>query len=432
MKKLEKSHINDLIAHLKALEQEETKAPRRNRRKQIIKLRAEINKIETKKIIQRINETKSWFFEKINKIDKPLSRLTKRQRESIQINKIRNEIGDITTDNEEIQRIIRSYFKNLYSTKLENLEEMDKFLDRYHIPKLDQDQEIKTQTEVTPTTNSILFIVLLIIYLISVLGNGLIIMLICLDTQLHTPMSVDMSYVTTTMPQMLVHLLAHSQIISFAGCWMQMYVFGALGMTECTFFVVMAYDRYMAICYPLQYTVILNWGLCIWLAAGTCVLGFLSSLLHTFFTMSLPYCGPNKVNHYFCESPAVLILACMDTHIIEMVDQILSVFIGLVPTSLIVTSYIHIAMAIMKIKSTWGRCKAFSTCASHLTVVTFFYGPATYIYMRPNSSYSPEQDKQISLFYNAFTTLLNPIVYSLRNKDIKRAFLKVIGHVRVD
>ncbi|KAL6090524.1 hypothetical protein STEG23_024310, partial [Scotinomys teguina] len=131
IKKLEKSHINDLTAHLKALEQEEAKSPRRSRCKEIIKLRAEINKIETKKTIQRINETKSWFFEKINKIDKPLSRLTKRQRESNQINKIRNEIGDITTDNEEIQRIIRSYFKNLYSTKLDNLEEMDKFLDRY-------------------------------------------------------------------------------------------------------------------------------------------------------------------------------------------------------------------------------------------------------------------------------------------------------------
>ncbi|KAL6093202.1 hypothetical protein STEG23_003026, partial [Scotinomys teguina] len=130
MKKLEKSHINDLSAHVKALELEEAKSPRRNRCKEIIKLRAEINKIETKKTIQRINETQSWFFEKINKIDKPLSRLTKRQRKSIQINKIRNEIGDITIDNEEIQRIIRSYFKNLYSTKLENIEEMDKFLDR--------------------------------------------------------------------------------------------------------------------------------------------------------------------------------------------------------------------------------------------------------------------------------------------------------------
>ncbi|XP_021010963.1 olfactory receptor 2A12-like [Mus caroli] len=290
-----------------------------------------------------------------------------------------------------------------------------------------------------PTTNSILFIVFLLSYLSSVLGNGLIIMLVCLDTQLHTPMYfflstlslLDMSYVTTTMPQMLVHLLAHSQTISFAGCWLQMYVFGALGMTECTFFVVMAYDRYVAICYPLRYTVILNWGLCIRLAGGSWICGLFSSLLHTFFTMSLPYCGPNRINHYFCEGPSVRSLACMDTHVIEMVDFVLSVFVVVIPISLIVASYIRIAMAILKIKSNQGRCKAFSTCASHLTVVTFFYAPASYIYMRPNSSYSPERDKQISLFYNVFTALLNPVVYSLRNKDIKRAFLKVMGHGRL-
>ncbi|XP_076790425.1 olfactory receptor 2A12-like [Arvicanthis niloticus] len=291
-----------------------------------------------------------------------------------------------------------------------------------------------------PTTNSILFIVFLLIYLSSVLGNGLIIMLVCLDTQLHTPMYfflctlslLDMGYVTTTMPQMLVHLLAHSQTISFAGCWLQMYVFGALGTTECILFIVMAYDRYVAICYPLRYTVILNWGLCIRLVAGTWICGFFSSFLHTFFTMSLPYCGPNRVNHYFCEGPSVRSLACMDTHLIEMVDSVLSVFVVVTPISLIVASYIRIAMAILKIKSTQGRCKAFSTCASHLTVVTFFYAPATYIYMRPNSSYSPERDKQISLFYSVFTALLNPVVYSLRNKDIKRAFLKVMGRGRVD
>ncbi|KAK7795115.1 hypothetical protein U0070_003890 [Myodes glareolus] len=291
-----------------------------------------------------------------------------------------------------------------------------------------------------PTTNSILFIVFLLIYLCSIMGNGLITMLICMDTQLHTPMyfflcilaMLDMGYVSTTMPQMLVHLLAHSKTISFAGCWMQMYVFSALGIAESTFFVVMAYDRYVAICHPLRYTVILNWRLCIWLAAGSCICGFLSALLHTFFTMSLPYCGPNKVNHYFCEGPSVRSLACMDTYIIEMVNQILNVLMGLTPISLIVASYIRIAMAILKIKSTQGRCKAFSTCASHLTVVSFFYGPSSYIYMRPHSSYSPERDKQISLFYNAFTALLNPMVYSLRNKDIKRAFLKVVGHSKVD
>ncbi|ERE83109.1 olfactory receptor 2A12-like protein [Cricetulus griseus] len=236
---------------------------------------------------------------------------------------------------------------------------------------------------------------------------------------------LDLCYVTTTMPQMLVHLLAKSQTISFASCWLQMYVFGALAATECILFVVMAYDRYVAICYPLHYTVILNWGLCLWLAAGSCFCGFLSALLHTFFTMSLPYCGPNKVNHYFCEGPAVRSLACMDTHLIEMVDQILISLMSLTPISLIVASYVHIVMAILKIKSTQGRCKAFSTCASHLTVVTLFYVPASYMYMRPKSSYSPERDKQISLFYNAFTALLNPVVYSLRNKDIKGAFLKV-------
>ena len=291
-----------------------------------------------------------------------------------------------------------------------------------------------------PTTNSILFIVFLFIYLSSVMGNGLIILLISMDTYLHTPMyfflcilaMLDMGYVTTTMPQMLVHLLAHSKTISFACCWLQMYVFSALGITEGIFFVVMAYDRYVAICHPLHYTIILNWKLCIWLAAGTWICGFFFSLFHTFFTMSLPYCGPNRVSHYFCDSPSVRSLACMDTHLIEMVDLVLSAFLVVAPISIIVASYILIAMAILKIKSTQGRCKAFSTCASHLTVVSFFYGPSSYIYMKPNSSYSPERDKQISLFYNAFTALLNPLVYSLRNKDIKRAFLKVMANGRMD
>ncbi|XP_076993123.1 olfactory receptor 2A12-like [Tamandua tetradactyla] len=290
-----------------------------------------------------------------------------------------------------------------------------------------------------PTSNGILFIVFLLLYLTSILGNGLIIILISLDSHLHTPMYfflcilslLDLGYVTTTIPQMLVHLLTPSKNISFAGCWLQMYVFGALGLTEGIFFSVMAYDRYVAICYPLRYTVILTWDLCMRLAAGTCACGFFLSLIHTFFTMGLPYCGPNIINHYFCEGPSVRSLACMDTHLIEIVDLVITVFVIVVPLSLIVVSYIHIALAILKIKSTQARCKAFSTCASHLTVVTFFYAPSTYIYMRPNSSYSSEHDKQISLFYNVFTALLNPVVYSLRNKDIKVAFFKVMGRGRV-
>ncbi|XP_003415387.2 olfactory receptor 2A12-like [Loxodonta africana] len=290
-----------------------------------------------------------------------------------------------------------------------------------------------------PTSNRILFIAFLLLYLSAILGNGLIITLICLDSHLHTPMYfflcilslLDVGYVTTIMPQMLVHLLSHSQTISLAGCWLQMYVFGALGLTECIFFVVMAYDRYVAICYPLHYTVILSRRVCTRLAAGTWACGFFFSLIHTFLTMRLPYCGPNIINHYFCEGPSVRSLACMDTYLTEMVDLVISVFVNVTPSCLILASYIRIALAILKIKSTRGRCKAFSTCAFHLTVATLFYAPATYIYLRPNSSYSRERDKQIALFYNVFTALLNPIVYSLRNKDIKGAFFKVIGRGRV-
>ncbi|CAO2588756.1 Olfactory receptor 2D3 [Lemmus lemmus] len=230
-----------------------------------------------------------------------------------------------------------------------------------------------------PMTNNALFIVFLLIYLSSVLGNGLIILLICLDSQLHTPMYfflcnlslLDMGYVTTTIPQMLVHLLAKSQTISIAGCWLQMYMFDALELTECILFVVMAYDWYVAICYPLT--------------------------------------------ELYCHPHLGLMLMVGSWYLV----------------SLIVASYIRIAMAILKMKSTQGHCKTFSTCASHLTVVTLFYIPATYIYMRPNSSSSPEHDKQISLFYNALSALLNPMVYSLRNKDIKRAFLKMMDMVDV-
>ncbi|KAM6217013.1 olfactory receptor 2A12-like [Rhynchocyon petersi] len=290
-----------------------------------------------------------------------------------------------------------------------------------------------------PTSNKILFFAFFLLYLSSLLGNGLIVTLICLDTHLHTPMYfflrilslLDIGCVTTTMPQMLVHLLAHSQTISFAGCWVQMCAFSALGLSECIFFVVMAFDRYVAICHPLRYTIILSWDLCAQLAAGTCTCGFFSSLIYTFLTMRLPYCGPNIVNHYFCEGPAVRSLACMDTHLIEMVDLVISVFVNVTPLSLIVASYVRISLAILKIKSTSGRFKAFSTCASHLTAVILFYGPSNYIYLRPHSSYSPEHDKQASLFYNVFTALLNPIVYSLRNKDIKGALLKVMKCAKV-
>ncbi|XP_051846781.1 olfactory receptor 2D2-like [Antechinus flavipes] len=285
-----------------------------------------------------------------------------------------------------------------------------------------------------PALNKILFIIFLLLYLCSVLGNGLIIILICLDSHLHTPMYfflsilsiLDMGHVTATVPQLLVHMLSSSKLISFTGCWLQMYLFGGVGLAECIFFVVMAYDRYVAICFPLRYMLILNWNLCVRLVVGTWVSGFFLSLVHTYFTMKLPFCGPNIINHYFCEGPSVRNLACMDTHFIEMVDFFMSIFIVLVPLSLILASYVRITMAILKIKSTQGRHKAFSTCASHVIVVTMFYTPSIYIYLRPNSNYSPERDKLITLFSNMVTSMLNPVVYSLRNKDIKAAFIKVV------
>ncbi|XP_072471667.1 olfactory receptor 6A2-like [Notamacropus eugenii] len=236
----------------------------------------------------------------------------------------------------------------------------------------------------------------------------------CLDSHLHTLMYfflsilslLDVGYVTTTMPQALI---LNSKLISFEGCWLQMYVFSALGITACILFVVMAYYHYVAICFPLHYMLILNWGLCVRLEVGTWASGFFFSLVHMFFTMNLSSCGPNMVNHYFCEGPSVWSLACMDTHLIEIVDLVISIFMVLGSLSLILASYVCITLAIFKNKSTQSRYKAFSTCAFHLTVVTLFFSPATYIYMRPNSSYT--QRKQISLFYNVFTALLNPVVY---------------------
>ncbi|XP_051843920.1 olfactory receptor 2D2-like [Antechinus flavipes] len=290
-----------------------------------------------------------------------------------------------------------------------------------------------------PALNRIFFIIFLLLYLCSVLANGLIIILICLDSHLHTPMYfflsnlslLDIGNVTAIMPQMLVHMLSSSKLISFERCWMQLYIFGVIGISEGIFFAVMAYDRYIAICFPLRYMLILNWDLCVWLVVGAWASGFFFSIFHVFFTMKLPFCGHNVINHYFCDGLSVRNLACRDTHIIELVDLVLSIFTMLIPLSLILASYVRITMAILKIKSTQGRYKAFSTCASHLTVVTMFYAPVIYIYMRSNSIHSPEKIKVISLFYNVFTAFLNPMVYSLRNKDIKAAFIKVMMRNRV-
>ncbi|XP_076993073.1 putative olfactory receptor 2B3 [Tamandua tetradactyla] len=287
-------------------------------------------------------------------------------------------------------------------------------------------------------TNTILFNIFLFIYLSTLFGNGLIFTLICLDSCLHTPMyfflsvlaMLDMSYVTTTVPQMLVHLLCQKKIISYVGCVAQMYFFLLLGISEGWLFSVMAYDRYVAICHPLRYKVIMSPWLCVAMVAFCGIWGVSCSLVYTVFTIRLPYCGPNEINHFFCEVPAVLKLACADTSLNDQVDFILGFILLLVPLSFILSSYVLIFVTIFRMHSAKGRFKAFSTCASHITVVTMFCGPAMFMYMNPGANASPERDKKLALFYNVISAFLNPIIYSLRNKDVKRAFLKVTGWSR--
>ncbi|XP_008592539.1 PREDICTED: olfactory receptor 2A12-like [Galeopterus variegatus] len=289
-----------------------------------------------------------------------------------------------------------------------------------------------------PHVRTALFTFFLLLYLITLLGNGLIVTLVYLDSRLHTPMYfflsilslVDMSYVTTTVPQMLVNMVHPRRAISWGACVAQMFIFLVLGIAECVLYAIMAYDRYVAICFPLHYTLLLSHPICIKMVTVCWFISIGGALVYTVFTMRLPYCGPhNKINHFFCEVPAVLKLACADTSLNDQLDFILGFVFLLVPLSLILASYVRIFASILRIHSSHGRLKSFSTCASHVIVVTMFYGPAMIMYMRPSSWYDPEQDKMLALFYNVVSAFLNPIIYSLRNKDVKGAFLKVLGDI---
>ncbi|XP_064228220.1 olfactory receptor 2G3-like [Aotus nancymaae] len=278
-----------------------------------------------------------------------------------------------------------------------------------------------------------LFALFLLLYLTTLVGNGLIVMLIYLDSHLHTPMYlflsvlslVDMSYVTTTVPQMLVNMVCPQRTISWGACAAQMFIFLVLGIAECVLYAIMAYDRYVAIRFPLHYTLLMSPSICVKMVIVCWSISIAGALIYTVFTMHLPYCGPYKINHFFCEVPAILKLACADTSFNDRLDFILGFLLLLVPLSLILTSYILIFASIFRIRSAQGRLKSFSTCASHVTVVTMFYRPAIIMYMRPGSWYDPERDKKLALFYNVVSAFFNPIIYSLRNKDVKEAFLKI-------
>ncbi|VFV25825.1 olfactory receptor [Lynx pardinus] len=285
-----------------------------------------------------------------------------------------------------------------------------------------------------PQLERVLFVVLLIFYLLTLLGNTTIIALSHLDPHLQTPMYfflsnlsfLDLCYTTSTVPQLLVHLRGADKSISFAGCVAQLFVALGLGGTECILLGVMAFDRYAAVCRPLHYTVIMHPHLCALMASASWFIGFANSSLQTVLIFLVPLCGRNKIHHFFCEVTPLLKLACVDTTGNEDEIFFASVIILLIPVALITFSYGQIVRAVLRIKSTTGQRKAFGTCGSHLTVVSLFYGSAIYAYIQPSNNYSQDQGKFISLFYTIVTPMANPFIYTLRNKDVMGAMRKVL------
>ncbi|CAH6788345.1 Olfr1112 [Phodopus roborovskii] len=272
----------------------------------------------------------------------------------------------------------------------------------------------------------------LIIYLIIVMSNSLIIIITTTDPSLQTPMYfflgnfsfLEICYVSVTLPRLLTNLYRQDKSISFMACATQMYFFLVLGVTECFILTVMAYDRYVAICNPLLYPLIMNSSFCIQLAAGCWVSGVPVHIGFTYWIFSLPFCGSNVLDHFFCDIPPVVTLACGDTFKIEILIYVIALFVVTIPFLLILGSYVKIISTILKLPSTNGRAKAFSTCSSHLIVVALFFGSGIITYLRPRSNHSARTDKFLSLFYTVVTPMFNPLIYCLRNKDVMIAFKK--------
>ncbi|XP_068938929.1 olfactory receptor 2D2-like [Petaurus breviceps papuanus] len=285
-------------------------------------------------------------------------------------------------------------------------------------------------------TQLLLFVLFMGAYFVTVLGNLLLISLVLIDSQLHTPMYfflcnlslADLFFSTNIVPQALVHMLSKRKVISFVGCAAQLLLFLIFGCTECALLSVMSYDRYLAICDPMHYPLIMTWKVCSHLALACWTSGILVSLVDTTFTLQLPYQGDNKIAHFFCEAPALLVLASADIHKAETAIFLMGVVILLAPVSLILVSYGFIIVTVVRMKTTSGRLKAFSTCSTHLLVVILFYGSAIITYMTPKSS--KEQGKLVSVFYAVINPMLNPLIYSLRNKDVKRAFRNVANGIK--
>ena len=285
----------------------------------------------------------------------------------------------------------------------------------------------------------LLFLTFLIIYLATLIGNSLIILVTLADPMLHSPMYfflrnlsfLEIGLNLVIVPKMLGTLLAWDKTISFSGCATQMYFSFFFGVAECFLLATMAYDRFVAICTPLHYPVIMNQRTRAKLAVASWFPGFPVATVQTTWLFSFPFCDTNKVNHFFCDSPPVLKLVCGDTTQFEVYAIVGTILIIMIPCLLILCSYFRIAAAILKIPSAKGKHKAFSTCSSHLLVVSLFYVSLSLTYFRPKSNNSPETKKLLSLSYTIVTPMLNPIIYSLRNNEVKnalsRTFHKALG-----
>ncbi|XP_003811743.3 olfactory receptor 5J3-like [Pan paniscus] len=280
----------------------------------------------------------------------------------------------------------------------------------------------------------VLFVLFLLIYTISLVGNLGMLFLIYVTPKLHTPMYyflsclsfVDACYSSVFAPKMLLNFFVEWETILFSACIVQYFLFVSLLTTEGFLLATMAFDRYMAIVNPLLYTVAMTKIVCIVLVFGSCMGGLINSLTHTIGLVKLSFCGPNVISHFFCDLPPLLKLSCSETSMNELLLLIFSGIIAMLTFLTVVISYIFIVAAILRIRSAAGRRKAFSTCTSHLITVTLFYGSISFSYIQPNSQYSLEQEKVVSVFYALVVPMLNPLIYSLRNKEVKEAVKRAI------
>ncbi|KAM6125483.1 olfactory receptor 5AP2-like [Phoenicopterus ruber ruber] len=303
-------------------------------------------------------------------------------------------------------------------------------------------QEWKNKTVVTefillgfgngPELDSLLFLTFLSIYVVTITGNIFIILLIVANRHLRTPMyfflgnlaCLEICYSSNILPRMLLSYLVGDRSISVNGCFTQYYFFGCLAAAECYLLAVMSYDRYLAVCKPLHYLSCMNGKLCLQLGAACWMSGFLSNSILTFLISKLDFCGPNEIEHFFCDSFPMIKLSCSDTRVAGLVTSVVAGVCSLLPFLLTFSSYLYIIMTVMTIPSATGRKKAFSTCSSHLIVVILFYWSILTVYVLPHHDTQVSPDKVFSVFYTILTPLVNPLIYSLRNKEVKEALRK--------